>query len=230
MRAFNPNRLVFLANTLVHDDLLPADSFPRLPVKFSDPDGPVSVILSRICGRIIVDNIGLTIVIKKQGGINAPNIIQSDGITPVLFFGVIGGDDGGASVPRPGGDHVEQIVVRIVLDGRCVHPARHPGTAQPELRLPVQHMAYLHPVHQVGAVPDGNPGKISKGGIHQVIVIPFAADGRVGHKTGQNGILIPGFAGLSSKPVYPLILEEIKYSSILGTQRPEPESTSTQHP
>jgi hypothetical protein len=49
---------------------------------------------------------------------------------------------------------------------------------------------------EVGAVPDRHRRKILEGGCHHIVVLPFAADGRIRIKTFKYGIGIETFGSI----------------------------------
>ena len=79
-------------------------------------------------GGVVVYDVCFPVFVKKEAGIDATHFGQEYRIAPIAFLRVVGGDEEVTSAIYGGGYHVEQSVVRIVLDVRGVDAA---ADAQP---------------------------------------------------------------------------------------------------
>ncbi len=128
MRSLNPDRLLCDIYSSVHNNLIGAgNDLIFLQVIFPYFDYPVPLIaLFPSIGRIVVDYIGFSVVVKKERRIDTAKI-QFLYFTPSLegIFGFY------YHIPNVAGklsrDHIKGIVVGVVFDCRCVDPCTDAG-------------------------------------------------------------------------------------------------------
>jgi hypothetical protein len=132
----------------------------------------------------MLGEVGFAVIIKKDGPIDVV-IVHING------FG-----------PGPGGvlglDHKITAAAHIstgkikgplpITDRRRVESPVIRSTLQGQLAGPVEGVADLFPMHKVAAVVNGEAREKLKGGVHEVKIIPHAADAGVRVETGKDGI------------------------------------------
>ena len=124
MRAFNPYRVILRAGSLVDQNLALTDGAVGSWVELLDTYRAVSVVLGLAVGCVvIVHNIGASVVIEEEGGVDATYRRQAYRLRP-FSKGILCGDEEVAP-SHVGGHHIVGLVVRVVLDGRSKDAAAH---------------------------------------------------------------------------------------------------------
>ena len=140
-----------------------------------------------------LDDVFLPVVIVEQARVKAAGV-EKNRLAP-RAFDFVGGDE----IIRRVHHHAAHVMMDIGVNepefSVRMRQARRPdaagilAAAHVELRHTVERAAKQPPVRQIARVMDLHAGKPLKGGGGNVIIVPDAADGRVGIKTGENWIL-----------------------------------------
>ena len=135
---------------------------------------------------VVIYDISASVLVEKERGVDASHFGQVNGFAPPFgrvfrLYEEIPGS-------HVGRNHVEGLVLFVVSDGRREDASRHVLAVKRELRLAVEHMSQLCPVHEVLAREDGHAGEKRERRVDQIIGVPLAADGRVGIEPGQDRI------------------------------------------
>ena len=188
VRPFNPNGFLADVCAAVDDDLVRAGHhlvFLQVVVPYLDD--AVSLILFFSFGRrVVVHHVSLAVVVKEQRGVYAVEF-QLHRVAPSLHrvFGLH--HHIAESTGELCRNHVEGVVVRVVADGRGIHTHADAAVLHLQLRLAVEHVPDLLPVHQVCGMEDGYAGEHGKRGVHQVVVLALPRDAGVGIAALQDG-------------------------------------------
>ena len=132
----------------------------------------------------VADHVAAAIVVPEERGVDAP-LLQPARFAP-RAEGIGGGDDEVAPSAHEGGDHVEGAVVIAEGGGIDARPRR--GAVERQLRGPAEDVAYLLPMDEVGGVIKRHAGEVLERRVHQIVVVPHTADGRVGMEAGDDGV------------------------------------------
>ena len=135
---------------------------------------------------VVIYDISASVLVEKERGVDASHFGQVNGFAPP--FGRVFRLYEEISGSHVGRNHVEGLVLFVVSDGRREDASRHVLAVKRELRLAVEHMSQLCPVHEVLAREDGHAGEKRERRVDQIIGVPLAADGRVGIEPGQDRI------------------------------------------
>ncbi len=175
MRPPDPDGLLRQIDDAIDQLRALADHLAGAPVIFLDPDGAVAIIARRLGGGAAVDDIG-AVAPPIDGGID-PLEGQPDRVGPGARR-VLGGDDEIAPALDAGVDEVEGAVV--IADIGREHRLRDRATAEVELPRPVDRVADLGPVHEIGRVEDRQARKMGEGRVDEIIVLADPRDRRIG--------------------------------------------------
>ena len=135
---------------------------------------------------IVIHDVSASVLVEKERRVDASHFGQVDGFAPA--FGRVFRLYEEIAGPHVGRNHVEGLVLFVVSDSRREDASRYVLAVEGELRLAVEHMSQLRPVHEVLAREDGHAGEKRERRVDQIIGVPLAADGGVGVESGQDGV------------------------------------------
>src|SRR5690554_126425 len=189
MGSLNPNGLLTDVHATVNQDKrFLALHFAGLQIELEHPNGPMSFVQRRIVWRLaVVNQIHLSVLVKKQGGIDARDFGEENGIGPRTRR-ILRSDHIITSAPHLGAGHIIGAFM-VFNGGRKSDLITQSQSLELYLLGTVQHVSDLLPGDQIGTVENGNSGKVAKGGVNHIIaVIPFCNAG-IRVKPWQNGIV-----------------------------------------
>ena len=185
MRAFGPDRVVFLHHAAIDQQRRLPDQPVAGKVEFADPDGAVAFVTRGADGRVVISNPAAAVLVDIERRIDAAEI-EDHRIGPGTRR--IGRGDEEVAITAYAG--VEDVIGAVVIgDGRRIETV----TGQRRLRQvdharAVDGVADLLPVHEVAAVQDRQAGEPREGGVHHVEIVPHLHDRGIGVETGQYGV------------------------------------------
>ena len=122
MRSFNPDRFLGQIHTTIHNNLIrTGNHLIVFHIILPDFNHTVSVIeFFTTLRSVIMNHIRLAVIIKEDRGVDTVKI-QLDRITPSFerIFRLY--NDIPESPRKLGGDHIESIIIGVILDGRSIH-------------------------------------------------------------------------------------------------------------
>src|SRR5690606_14268610 len=110
---------------------------------------------------IVMHHISLSIIIKKHRWVN-PTKSKFDRIAPALHWVFSFYNHVPPSSRELSCDHVESVVVLVVLNRRRINTRANTRMGNIQLRRPIQYVAYLGPVHHILGVKNRHTWEESK--------------------------------------------------------------------
>ena len=160
-----------------------SDDAVALRVEAEDADGSLSFVVGAPVHGSVVHDVSLSVLVEEERGVDAVNLWQCDGVAPAFARVFCLHEEVAHS--HVCGDHVERLVLLVVRDGRCKNASADALTLQRQLFRTVEHVSYLRPVHQVGALEDGHSGVERERRVDQIVVVASPAERGVGIESGQ---------------------------------------------
>ena len=185
VRAFDPDRFFGQIHA-------PIDDHPRLAnrtgirIEFAHPDGPMALVKRLVGGCVVIEDVGLSVIVKVDGWIDA--IERKEGRLGPRSGRVGRGDEEVAPGIHQRRDHVKGALV--VVNGRREHPARDAEAVEWQLGWAVEHVADLGPIDEVSRVVDRHAREVREAGVDQVVVAVDRDDRRVGVESCQDGVQV----------------------------------------
>jgi hypothetical protein len=180
VRSFGPDAALESAVPYI---LLLALEAPALEVYLSDIDIPVAVILCSSVGILVsTDVVALSVIVEEEGRVDTVCLLEVVRLGPGSF-GTCRSNDEVAAVSYVSADNIENAV--IVTDRGSKESLGMISAFERELRVSVEHVSDLLPVHEVLTVHHGQSGEISESGITKVVILSDRTDRRVGIESGH---------------------------------------------
>ncbi len=187
VRALDPDGFGADIDAAVDEDGARADELSVGDVELLNPDGAMAVVERSVVGWVaVVEHPGAPVVVEEERGVDALEV-EPHGVAP-RAGGIGRGDEEIAAGAHHRAHNVKDAVV--VFDGGGEEAARDGEAVVVELVGPVDDVAGLSPVHQIGAVKDQNAGEVGEAGVDEVVVVADAADARVGVVAGEDGVAV----------------------------------------
>ena len=191
VRTLGAVEAVFTAGAVFVEGPGVADGVAGHGVERDEADAAVRAPAGHTLRRFLVYDIGLAVFVEEEGGVDAVDVLEEDGIAPVSRR------VGGGHVEMPflqsevGRDHVEEPVVGVVGYLRGVDATLVEALSEQvwKLRGAVEDIAYVFPVDEVCRMIQGYSREVSERGGDEVIVRAFAADTGIAVPSGDDRIV-----------------------------------------